>query len=80
MPSPHDLPDGGVSRRKFLRETLLGAGALGTLGLAPASAPAANEGNYPATSDPASRQFDFTKASSALQADQVVDSACQFCN
>ena len=76
-PAAHD----GLSRRHFLRETLLGAGALGTLGLSSSSARGANEGLYPATRDAASTaSFDFTKASSALQADRIVDSACQFCN
>ena len=81
MAAPDDSHPHGRSRRHFLRETLLGAGALGALGLAPGDASAANEGLYPKTKDAvASGSFDFTKASSALQADTVVDSACQFCN
>ena len=77
-PEPSSSND-GLSRRRFLRETLLGAGALGTVGLSTGSAPAANEGLYPAAKD-AATSFDFTKGSSVLQADQIVDSACQFCN
>ena len=70
----------GLSRRHFLRETLLGAGAVGALGLGGKPALAANEGLYPATADAAKVSFDFTKQSGALGADKVVDSACQFCN
>ena len=81
MPAPEPSSNDGLSRRHFLRETLLGASALGALGFAPAEARAANEGLYPTTKDAAApASFDFTKASSALQADKVVDSACQFCN
>ena len=81
MPPSNSSAKGGLSRRHFLRETLLGAGALGTVGLSPGSATAANEGLYPAAKDAAANaSFDFTKGSSALQADRIVDSACQFCN
>ncbi len=81
MPVSDPSLNDGFSRRHFLRETLLGAGALGALGFAPAEARGANEGLYPATKDAASTaSFDFTKGSSALQADKIVDSACQFCN
>ena len=77
MASSDETPAGGTSRRKFLRDSFLGASALGALGLAPATADAANEGLYPTTkSAAATSSFDFTKASSALQADQIVDSAC----
>ena len=75
---PSEAP--GFSRRHFLRETLLGAGAVGALGLGVKPAEAANEGLYPATADAAKVSFDFTKQSGALGADKVVDSACQFCN
>ncbi len=81
MASSDELPADGTSRRKFLRDSFLGAGALGVFGLAPATADAANEGLYPTTkSATATASFDFTKSSSALQADRIVDSACQFCN
>lgn len=39
----------------------------------------AAENLFPATSQPAP-VFDLTKDSNALQADKIVDSACQFCN
>ena len=71
--------DVSLSRRGFLRgAALLGAAASGTA-LVPLHAEAGGDGDYPATDHP-SPGFDFTKGSSALQADKVVDSACQFCN
>ena len=63
------------SRRKFLKT----AGALPALPLLGLNTQAATGGTYPATR-PGNPQFDFTKESAALQADKVVDSACQFCN
>src|SRR5262249_10259100 len=68
-----------VSRRGFLKTAaLLGAAAGGTL-VAPRTARAGGDGEYPAEEKPAAR-FDFTKSSGALQADHVVDGAWQFCN
>ena len=68
-----------ISRRSFLRGGALGAAAASTLGLRPAEALAGHEGTYSKTSPPPAG-FDFTKGSGALQADKIVDSACQFCN
>src|SRR5690348_3384640 len=70
----HD--DGHLSRRGFFKGVALGGLAAG----GPlAEMAAAAEGYYPA---PGSTllQYDFGKESAALQADKVIDSACQFCN
>jgi anaerobic selenocysteine-containing dehydrogenase len=66
-----------VSRRAFVQGVVLGGG----LAAAAESPPeeAAAEGYYPAA-PAAPAQFDFSRQSGALQADRVVDSACQFCN
>lgn len=61
---------GGVSRRGFLAV----APVAGLAGACRTTAPA------PATTAPAARHFDFTRASAALEPDAIVDSACQFCN
>jgi anaerobic selenocysteine-containing dehydrogenase len=70
--------DRGMSRRSFVKSATLGAA---TLGAATESEPlwASADGYYPA---PGSNllQYDFTRQSAALQPDQVVASACQFCN
>jgi anaerobic selenocysteine-containing dehydrogenase len=70
--------DSHLSRRGFLKGLGLGAGGLAT-SLPLVDAAASSDGYYPA---PGSTllQYDFTKESAALQADKVVDSACQFCN
>jgi anaerobic selenocysteine-containing dehydrogenase len=47
--------------------------------LAPDGAEAGSDGRYP-SSNTKPADYDFTKLSGALQPDQVVDSACQFCN
>src|SRR5262245_43419208 len=76
MSQPDDL---ALSRRGFFKGVALGAGGLAT-GLPLADeARAGAEGYFPA---PGSTllQYDFTKDSAALQPDQVIDSACQFCN
>lgn len=67
------------SRRKFLRGGILGTLAVGGATILNRSAQAAAGGLFPQEVPPATG-FDFTKSSSALQADKVVDSACQFCN
>ncbi|HZV01351.1 MAG TPA: molybdopterin-dependent oxidoreductase [Planctomycetota bacterium] len=68
-----------LSRRGFLKgAALLGAAASGSV-LGPHRAEADGDGNYPTTDHP-SPGYDFTKGSGALQADKVIDSACQFCN
>ena len=66
-----------VSRRGFFKGALAGAAALQTPTLLEQSAAGA-EASQPAP-QPA-RAIDFTLQSGALQADKVVDSACQFCN
>jgi anaerobic selenocysteine-containing dehydrogenase len=71
--------ESGLSRRGFLRSAaLLGAAASGAT-LVPSTVEAGGDGHYPAEEKPAP-EFDLTKSSGALQADKVVDSACQFCN
>ncbi len=75
MSHPDDVK---LSRRGFVKGVVLGGGlAAGLSGDEEAYADAA--GYFPA---PGSNlvQYDFTKQSGALQADRVVDSACQFCN
>src|SRR5579862_4899114 len=66
-----------VSRRKFFKTATTTSVALPVIsGVGPpiiASAP----GNH---SDAQPTGFDLTKRSAALEADNVVDSACQFCN
>jgi len=66
-----------LSRRGFLQGLGLAAGALAVDGHLPVEG--ASEGYYPS---PGSNrvQYDFSQRSAALQADAVVDSACQFCN
>ncbi len=67
------------SRRKFLRGGLIGSLAVGAAPLLNRSAQAGAEGLFPQNVPPPAG-FDFTKSSSALQPDTIVDSACQFCN
>jgi anaerobic selenocysteine-containing dehydrogenase len=76
MSQPDDLT---LSRRGFFKGVALGAGGLATSLPLADEARAGAEGYFPA---PGSTllQYDFTKDSGALQADQVIDSACQFCN
>ncbi len=64
------------SRRGFFRSAATGAVALPVVSQ---NANAAAEGEYP-DGKSTSVGFDFTKQSAALQADRIVDSACQFCN
>jgi hypothetical protein len=67
------------SRRGLLRGAFTLAAALGALPLPLSEAEAGPDGFYPATGErPA--DFDFQKQSAALQPDQIIDSACQFCN
>jgi anaerobic selenocysteine-containing dehydrogenase len=66
-----------LSRRTFVQGVVLGGGLAAAAELPPGEAAA--EGYYPATPTGAP-QFDFSRQSGALQADQIVDSACQFCN
>lgn len=68
-----------LSRRSLLKGAVIGSAALtGTFEFA-TDALAGADGYYPASgTKPA--QYDFTRQSAALQPDQVVASACQFCN
>jgi anaerobic selenocysteine-containing dehydrogenase len=70
---------GRLSRRDFVKGAALGAGGLSAGGPLAELAQANSDGYYSA---PGSTllQYDFTKESPALQADKIVDSACQFCN
>src|SRR4051794_34687450 len=61
-----------TSRRSFFRTAGIG-GLLGT----PVLTHAGNDGTYPSDEK---QTFDFTKKSGQVQADKIVDSACQFCN
>jgi formate dehydrogenase (coenzyme F420) alpha subunit len=74
MPPPDDPK---LSRRGFFKGALLGAGTLAAGGSPDAAA-------EPSAAPPAPggtpQQFDFTQQSPALHTDQVIDSACQFCN
>jgi anaerobic selenocysteine-containing dehydrogenase len=65
--------------RRDLFKGAAGAAALGALHLPVREAEAGPEGRYP-SSDAKPAEFDFSKFSGAMQPDQVVDSACQFCN
>ena len=67
----------GVSRRRFLQGSAIGAVAVSGANLIETKA-AARESYYPATTP--GGEYDFTKQSAALQPDAIVDSACQFCN
>jgi anaerobic selenocysteine-containing dehydrogenase len=66
-----------LSRRTFVQGVVLGGGLTVAAELPPGEATA--EAYYPST-PVAGSQFDFTRGSGALQADQIIDSACQFCN
>lgn len=66
-----------VSRRKFFKGAAAGAAAMHGPTLVERAIAAENR--FPATDQPAPT-FDFTKDSNALEADAVVNSACQFCN
>jgi anaerobic selenocysteine-containing dehydrogenase len=67
------------SRRDLFKGAATSAATLGALHLPVHEATAGPEGRYP-SSDAKPAEFDFSKGSAAMQADQVVDSACQFCN
>jgi anaerobic selenocysteine-containing dehydrogenase len=69
----------GVSRRGFLKGAALGAATFSGANLLESKADATTDGQYPATSTQ-SPEYDFTRQSGALQPDNIVDSACQFCN
>ena len=66
-----------VSRRSFFKGAAAGAAALH--GPTIVQRAIAAENRFPATDRPAPT-FDFARDSNALQADRIVDSACQFCN
>src|SRR5262245_63247741 len=68
-----DRPD-EPTRRAFFQTSAVGTGAL-ALPLVANSAMAADAPAPPAANSP-----DFTTKSAALEADEVVTSACQFCN
>ncbi|MGI8966378.1 MAG: molybdopterin-containing oxidoreductase family protein, partial [Limisphaerales bacterium] len=68
-----------LSRRNFFKTAATSSAALPVVSLFGLNTEAATEGKYPATQTEPSN-FDFTSQSAALQADKVVDSACQFCN
>jgi anaerobic selenocysteine-containing dehydrogenase len=74
--SPDDHP--AISRRALLQRAAIGTAGVAAAPLLGAPASAAHE-RSPA-SETVSEAFDFTADSDALQADKIVDSACQFCN
>ena len=75
---PHDQPQ-DLSRRELFKKSMLGAASLYGTELVDRAAQAGAEGDFPKDAkQPGS--FDFTRQSGALQADRIVDSACQFCN
>src|SRR5262245_42633199 len=67
------------SRRSFFKTAASTSAALPTMSLLGLNAQAATEGRYP-TTQAGPDGFDFAHQSAALQADKVVNSACQFCN
>src|SRR5262249_10110953 len=67
------------SRRNFFKTAAASSAALPAMSLLGLNTQAASEGKYPSVQTDESG-FDFTRQSAALQADKVVDSACQFCN
>ncbi len=69
------------SRRGFLKGVAISAAAVTGADLLKHSegVEASAEGFYPAQTSQ-SQAFDFTEQSGALQPDQIIDSACQFCN
>jgi anaerobic selenocysteine-containing dehydrogenase len=69
--------DRELSRRGFVKGVALSGLTAGALLLE--LRPSRGEEHYP-TPGSALPQYDFTKDSAALQPDQVIDSACQFCN
>jgi anaerobic selenocysteine-containing dehydrogenase len=71
--------DPRFSRRGFVKGVALGAGGFAVGEALTEDVVAGTEGYFPASESPAA-QFDFTRQSGALQADRIVDSACQFCN
>jgi anaerobic selenocysteine-containing dehydrogenase len=74
--SSSDKP--GISRRRFVQGAVVGAGVGPFITESPAEAAQAEKPAVaPSTSLPG---FDFTKNSAAMEADRIVDSACQFCN
>jgi anaerobic selenocysteine-containing dehydrogenase len=73
------MPKHRFSRRRFLRTAVSTSAALPAASLLELSARAETKGNDPATAAAAAK-FDFTRRSAALEPDQVVASACQFCN
>ena len=75
---PGDQDQAGLSRRGFLAAApLAGLAAAPLAGLAGACGPTPVA---PGTTLPGPPQFDLTRASAALEPDEIVDSACQFCN
>jgi len=68
------------SRRGFLKGAAIGTAAFSGANLLEGKkVDATTDGQYPATTTPPA-EYDFTNQSSALQPDEVVNSACQFCN
>src|SRR6516162_6533113 len=68
-----------LSRRGFMKGTVTGAALLGGTAQWAEEVRAGADGYYPAPGS-SLLQYDFTRQSGALQPDQVVASACQFCN
>lgn len=66
------------SRRDFVQGIGIAAGGAFLTG-DPSTSDASADGYYPTTTS-SQVQYDFTRQSAALQSDQVVHSACQFCN
>jgi anaerobic selenocysteine-containing dehydrogenase len=76
MAQPSD--EGTISRRELLKGAALGTASVGGASLLTEEAHG-EEGRYSA-SDTRPAEYDFSRQSGALQPDQIVKSACQFCN
>ena len=72
------MPEHKLTRRSFFKTAAKSSAALPAVSVIGLNPVAANEGKRAESS--AAPDFDFTRQSAALQADKVVDSACQFCN
>jgi anaerobic selenocysteine-containing dehydrogenase len=67
-----------LSRRQFIQGAVVGAAAIGgPFAVEPAHGAEEKPSTAPSTTLPG---FDFTRGSAAMEADHIVDSACQFCN
>ena len=68
-----------LSRRSFFKTAASTTAAIPAVSMLGPTSSAEAEGNYP-VKDSRENSFDFSQQSAALQADKVVNSACQFCN